>query len=97
MNKSKLLSDLYNGKIRPIEREIKKGTVFYNLSMEVDSLGDEVKKLLDEDGKKLFHAYLEGNGKLLYLNSEERFIGGFKLGARLTAEILYEKDDEIKV
>lgn len=96
MQKDKILSELFHGKILPFEREVKEGTQYYNLSNEVNGLGKEISKLLDEDGKKLLHAYSEGYGKLLHLNSEERFIQGFKLGGRLAIEMLY-KDDEIKV
>ena len=96
MSKEKILSQLYNGNIRPIEREIKKGSQCHTLSNEVNDLGEEITKLLDEDGLKLFNAYSESYGKLLHLNSEERFIQGFKMGGSLAIEIIY-KDDELKV
>lgn len=96
MYKNQLISDLYNGNIRPIEGDFIKGTHSNNLSIEVDSLISEIEKLLGDDGKKLFHAYVEGSRKVLCLNCEERFIQGFKLGGRLAIEMLC-KDDEIKV
>ena len=96
MSKEKILSELYNGNIRPIERKIKKDSQYHTLSNEVNDLGAEITKLLDEDGLKLFNTYSQSYGKLLHLNSEERFIQGFKMGGSLAIEMTY-KDVELKV
>ena len=56
-------------------------------------LEKEIEAMLSGQEKERFHVYLTVQNSLLYSIGEERFIDGFRMGARFILEI-FEKDDE---
>lgn len=52
-----------------------------------------LKSNLKDEEKKVFQKYIDCSSDLLYCNSCNEFISGFRLGGRLVAEMFLSADD----
>ena len=93
MQKEKMLRELYRGKVAPAEKNIIPGSDFHKQQQKLVELEKEIEAMLGGQEKEKFHAYLTVQNSLLYSIGEERFIDGFRMGAKFILEI-FEKDDE---
>lgn len=93
MQKNKILSDLYNGKLNPVSQEIAHGSDYQKMMGEISELEEQLKAVLGQEQTKLLEKFISAQLKLGIIGSEERFIYGFRLGAGIILEIL-EKDGE---
>jgi len=91
----KLLQDLYNGRINPLDMKLMDGSQYKKAVEKVSQYDEEISELLTGQHKELFEKFISKQGELNYLNSEERFIQGFKMGARLVIEIMYENEGKL--
>ncbi len=92
MQKEKILQELYRGKLTPAERSVAPDSEFQKHQHRLVELEKEIEAMLGEREKKRFHAYLTAQNNLLYSIGEERFVNGFRMGAKFILEI-FEKDD----
>ena len=93
MQKEKMLRELYRGRLMPAENRIVPGSEFQKHQHRLVEFEKEIEAMLDEKEKKILHEYLMVQNNLLYSIGEERFIDGFRMGAKFILEI-FEKDDE---
>lgn len=93
MQKEKMLRELYRGRLMPAEKSIVPGSEFQKKQHRLVELEKEVEAMLDKKGKERLHEYLTVQNNLFYSVGEERFIDGFRMGAKLILEI-FEKDGE---
>lgn len=93
MQKEKILKALYRGNLNPAEKNVVPGSEFHKLQHQLAELEKEIEEMLGEQEKERFHAYLAVQNNLLYSIGEERFIDGFRMGAKFILEI-FEKDGE---
>lgn len=93
MQKEKMLRELYRGRLMPAEKGIVPGSEFQKQQNRLVELEKEIEAMLDEKEKERLHEYLTVQNNLLYSVGEERFIEGFRMGAKLILEI-FEKDGE---
>jgi hypothetical protein len=93
MQKEKMLRELYRGKMATAEKNIIPGSDFHKQQQKLVELEKEIEAMLGGQEKERFHAYLTVQNSLLYSIGEERFIDGFRMGAKFILEI-FEKDDE---
>lgn len=91
----RLLEDLYNGRINPLDLKLKDGGRYKEISEKVSFCDENFSKLLSVQQKEMFKKYISKQGELFYLNSEERFIQGFKMGARFVIEIICDEDGKL--
>jgi len=87
-----ILKELYNGKLNPIAKQLKEGSVSTKSMKTICNYEEELTSLLSGKEKELFEKLVSKQGEINYLNGEERFIEGFRLGARVMVEV-FEKDD----
>lgn len=93
---NKTISDLYNGKIDPINDKIKKGGAYEQKGQEMCKYEAELLTLLDEMQKDIFNKFIKADNELIDISNGEQFTKGFKLGAKLAMETMYEDDRESK-
>ena len=93
MQKEKILRELYRGRLMLAEKSIVPGSEFQKQQYRLVELEKEIEAMLDEKEKERLHEYLTVQNNLLYSVGEERFIEGFRMGAKLILEI-FEKDGE---
>lgn len=93
MQKRKMLSDLYNGKLNPIAQEIVHESDYQKAMEQVSEFEDKMRAVLNKEQTALLEEFISAQLTLSSIGSEERFTYGFRLGARMILEI-FEKDDE---
>ena len=92
MNDEKMLSELYHGNINPSAKSVVRGSEYQKSQHKLGDLLEELEKLLNTEEKDVLENIMTAWSELDCISSEERFIEGFKLGARISLEI-FEKDD----
>ncbi len=81
---------LYYGNIAPFETRIPAGSPLHKLVSRLTKRETELTELLDTDGRQLLKDFDDLHQQVTGISSEESFIQGFRLGARLMAECLTE-------
>ncbi|HCA30931.1 MAG TPA: hypothetical protein DEP23_15935 [Ruminococcaceae bacterium] len=92
MQKEKILSELYHGNINPVAKSVVQGSAYQKAMYQISSLEEKMMAQLDAEQRKLLQDFVSAQGELNYISGEERFIDGFRMGARMMLEI-FEKDD----
>lgn len=95
MKKEKLLSELYNGNLCPIVKEVVQGSEYQKCMNELAEIEEKFSSQLDAEEKEKLQDFITTQGKLSYINAEERFTQGFRMGAKLILEIMDEDDGEL--
>ena len=93
MQKEKILSELYHGNLNPVAKSVVPGSEFQKRQREVAELEERLMAQLDEGQQTLLQDFITAQSNLLYISGEERFTGGFRMGAKMILEI-FEKDGE---
>ena len=93
MQKEKMLRELYRWNLTPAEKSVVPGSDFHKQQQKLVELEKEIEAMLGGQEKERFHTYLAVQNSLLYSIGEERFIDGFRMGAKFILEI-FEKDDQ---
>ena len=83
-----ILEDLWFDNLIVNEAEIKKGSEPEKVLAESVKCDDTFRETLTEKQKEQFSACGERRNELLTVFEKEAFIRGFKLGARMAAEVL---------
>jgi len=89
----KLLKDLYYGKVQPLSEPLENIEDYQKNGNILIQHEEELKATLSESQKKLYEKVSEKQSELNAISSEQKFIQGFKLGAKLAIEIM--NDDKI--
>ena len=85
-----ILEDLYLGDVHPSERSFKKGSQYANALNEAVKAGDALIGTLTEKQKEQFEAYMTAQREVNVLTDCETFCYAFKLGAKITLDVLTE-------
>lgn len=78
-----VLAALWDGNIRPCEREIRADSQYYKV---MHSITEEQKKFygtLSPEAKEAYDNYVLLHGKLCSISEQDAFIKGFRLGVQL--------------
>lgn len=80
----KMLEDLYNGKIKPSQDEIK-SEEYAIIRKESIELSNKILNCLNNQNKKIYNKYIElqSQSQLQSIDSEIQFIKGFSLAVKL--------------
>ena len=89
MPRDSIFHALYYGSVAPWEGRVDNPT-YKKQAQKSLSLHDQVRSLLNDEGKKLLDDFLDENSKLTCYFEEEKFKDGFILGTRLMIEILQD-------
>ena len=87
----KTLSDLFYGKIIPGERYCTNNGESRKKLDELELCRSQLRGVLPDQGKDLLNQYESLVGEMNVLACEEYFIGGYRLGARMTLEALSDE------
>ncbi|MEG0489894.1 MAG: hypothetical protein RR449_04370 [Christensenella sp.] len=85
---------LYNGKFYPAERMIPKNKVYRGKFRDNGELKEVFASNLSDSMKVDFEVIIQNHLDMTSLETEQTFVDGFQLGARLMLEILEVGDDE---
>ena len=78
----KILEDLYNGRIKPSQDEIK-SEEYARIRKESIELSNKILSSLNNQDKEIYNKYMELQTQLQSIDSEIQFIKGFSLGVKL--------------
>ena len=84
----KTIKDLYHGRINPVEKPVEPGTEIDSSILAIANHEEQLRAILPEGTKQALDSLMELHRNMLYQSSEERFVDGFKLGAKLAIEML---------
>lgn len=84
----KTIKDLYHGRINPVEKPVEPGTEIASAMAAITEREERLRAVLPSEARQALDELMEAHRTLLYQSSEERFVDGFKLGARLAIEML---------
>lgn len=93
MQKEKILSELYHGNLNPVAKSVVQDSEYQKAMQKISDLEEKLMKQLDDEQLNLLQEYFSEQMKLNTISGEERFIDGFRLGAKMILEI-FEKDGE---
>ena len=87
-----IIEEIYYGKVCPFEEICKTIPDFSEFAAKVSEKSEKIKKTLSEEQLRLFVEYDEILEELHLRCEKQCFVEGFKIGAKLQAEIFQEKD-----
>ena len=88
----RILEELYFGNINPNERHFLRGTDYDKALSTFSRSEDKLTELLDGKEKSLFLDLVNAQSVLDGTAALEHFIQGFRLGARIAIEVMYDND-----
>lgn len=86
-----ILEELYYGNITPGEQGVELDDQCEKILQHICRHEEALKETLTEKQKELFKKFQDSTMELQCKNELATFITGFKLGAQITAEALFEK------
>ncbi len=86
--KNRTLKDLYLGNIRPVERQVIRGSKLAKVSHKIVDMETQLKKILSPEALGLLEKLMQAQIKRNAITAEENYVDGFKTGARLVMEIM---------
>lgn len=94
---NKTLQDLYYGRISPMTKAVPPDTELARLMAATADSEDTLIELLSQklDEKKLLASLSDAYRAMIAQTAEERFIEGFRLGARMAIEIMLKDDSTL--
>lgn len=92
-----ILSDLYYGEITPIAMEFRRGSEYGKALAEITRLSDEIRKLLGPEHVALMDQLSSAQLQTIDISERERFILGFRLGAKVMISVLTGESDTFKM
>lgn len=93
----KILEELWNGNILPSERNIGMGGKIQHLGELIIRHEKALDPLLSEKAKELLEKLQDNQAEWASLNECEIFMYGFRLGARITLEVMDDSDKMAEV
>lgn len=90
------LKELYYGNVCPVEKNIEKGSEYYEFSKKTAVTEEKLLKSLNDEEKKLYEVVLECRSKQECILEEEIFVDGFRLGAQIMLEIFISPKKQLR-
>lgn len=88
-----ILSEFYNGNIRPSEKFLQKNSEYCKLEEELMERMEKLTARLNKEEKKLFEQIENSAISVCALSEEERYIEGFCTGVKFLWEIINYKSE----
>ncbi len=88
--KNRTLKDLYLGNIRPVERQIIRGSELAKVGQKIVDAEKQLQKILCPEALGLLEKLMQAQITRNAITAEENYVDGFKTGARFVLEILDE-------
>ena len=89
----KTLQELWRGNIAPQEKSSMRGTDYDESFRMMCKNEEKLMAVLEEKEKETFEKFCDCRDEVALYTEEDVFISGFRLGARIIIESLYEKDE----
>ena len=93
-----VLEELYYGNISPGDRVLahtEKANAFRKLQRAATPLEEQLIATLNEQQLKQFRTFCDIQGELTQMEQEDLFINAFRLGAKMMAEILLPRNNNL--
>ena len=90
----KTIRALYNGELRPCEGEYPTDHEYLAIRDSYDELQRHLSDKLDQHGKDLLNELLNLRTNMNSFYDADDFVSGFRLGARLMLEAIYDDEAE---
>ena len=90
-----ILEGLWRGEITPNERAIKPDSEYYKLTREASAEEKRLLEYLDTGGREVYESLCHMRSDLAGMSETDTFIQGFRLGARIMLEVLWEYDSQL--
>ena len=87
-----ILEELYFGNIDPNAQSFDRTSNFGKAMQVTVDTEEELLKLLEGREKQLFRDFVAAQSEIVGITAVEKFVKGFKLGARIGLEILSDED-----
>lgn len=91
----RILEDLFYGNITPNDKEFIRDSRYGEAARAVAETEQKLLATLDSETKALFETHVSAQGDLVLLTAQEHFISGFRIGARMAAEVCCEGDGDL--
>ncbi len=85
---NRTLKDLYLGNIRPVERQVIRGSKLAKVSHKIVDMETKLQKILSPEALGLLEKLMQAQIKRNAITAEENYVDGFKTGARFVMEIM---------
>ena len=90
------IAELYFGNIDPNTQTFDRHSNFGKAMQVMSDTEDELLKLLEGKENQLFRDFVKAQSEINGITGVEKFIKGFKIGARIGLEIVSEDDSCLK-
>lgn len=91
-----ILLEFYYGNINPNEMQFKRDSDYGKTAKKLCAAEDKLKEHLDDECKKLLEELIKEQVNLSSMTAEEKFIYGFKTGARFALAIMDDESGDFK-
>jgi len=91
----KILEDLYFGNIVPYNKQMAANSELRRLVKRAANCESQLTERLHEEEQKLLNALTNAQHEIDSITAMENFVLGFRLGVRLMAECMDEKDGDL--
>ncbi len=96
MQREKILRELFNGKVDFSIRAVIDGSDYHNHQVQFSELLEKLQPTLNAEEKELLDLTIFHLNKLKEIETEEIFIEGFKIGARIIIETFEKNEEQFK-
>ena len=83
-----VLDKLWRGDLTPSEKFVRQDSEYRNKQLHMNQIADQITEKLDQKGQALFREYLISQMELQYMEDQETFIEGFRMGAGLILDVV---------
>lgn len=88
-----IIEELYYGNVDPTEKSVDKNSDYYKFVKAVSEIEDKLNETLNDGEKQLFSKLMNAQNEVLCITDKERFIEGWKLGARFILDTFITQRD----
>lgn len=88
----RILEDLFYGNIQPNVKEFVRDSRYGEITRAVAETEQKLLAILDSEARQIFESYVSAQSDHVLLTAQEHFIGGFRIGARMAAEVWKDYD-----
>ncbi len=82
------IKNLYNGDIRPVEKQAIRGSELAKVGQEIDDAEGQLRKALGPESVVVLYQMMKAHIVRNAIIAEESYVDGFKTGARLIMEVM---------
>ena len=83
-----VLDKLWRGDLTPSEKFVRQGSEYRDKQLRISHIADQNTGELSQKGQELFQEFLAAQMELQYMEDQDTFIEGFRMGAGLLLDVV---------